>query len=566
MGGVASNAGKTAGGLKDAGKEAKKLQKQMAGFDEMNVLTPEPKDTGSGGAGGGGGGVGGGAGIGQAIMPEIQTPDISGLLKIFDKIKKVWQDIWESDTMQSIVDSITTIWENTIALLSGIGSNLWDNFVNTFYLMLPNLTLGFNNIIELWRRMLEDIAAFTDEWYPIFTQQINAIVDSIFETFNPLYVFFSKLWADVTGIALEIWNKYGKRALSAFGQFMSNMFQTFNRIWTKIINPVIKPAIKFLEDMWDRHIKKILKKIIGFVAEMGIQALEFYNEFVQPIVDWIIDFLGPKVEKGFKNLLEEVTIIMDGFFEMIDDILDMLIDVFNGLIKFLKGVFTGDWELAWNGISDIFSGILNGIFNVADTMLVAISRLFGGKLNGVLTDVQSIMANIKGVFQGLIDFITGVFKGQWGKAWSGVVNIFRNLINGIANIFKLPLNIMIDGINRFIRGLNKVKVPDWVPVVGGNGFTIPTIPKLARGGVVNRATLAEVGEGRYSEAVIPLDKDNTGVQRIADLISSQMQGGSADGEMMKVVVQIDGNTLLETFEKAKRDKEYRTNGRVNYGY
>lgn len=567
-GGVAKGAKDASKGLKKAGKEAKKLQKQMAGFDEMNVLTPDPKDSadggGAGGGGAGGGGLGG-AGLAGGFMPEIQTPDISGLLAIFDKIKKIWMDIWESDTMQSIVDSITRIWQNSIAMWSSIAMNLWDNILNSFYLMLPNLKIGFFNVVELWRQVLEDIADFTDEWYPIFTEQINGIVDAIFDTFNPLLVFMSKLWADVTGVILEIWNKFGPKILKQMGQFMSNMFQTFNRIWTKIIDPVIKPAVAFLEKMWDRHVKDILKKTLSFIADMILQALRFYNEFVQPIVNWVIDFLGPMVEKGFLSLLNEVTIIMDGFFKMIDIVLDALQDTFNGFMKFLQGVFTADWKLAWEGISDIFEGILNGIHRIAETILDTISRLFRGGLDGVLSDVSRIMGNVKGVFQGIIDFIAGSFTGNWGRAWRGVVNIFKNIVSGIANIFKVPLNAMIAGVNTFIRGMNKIKVPDWVPGVGGKGINISEIPRLARGGVVNRATLAEVGEGRHSEAVIPLDRDNAGVQRIADLIASQMQGGSGD-EMVNVVVNLDGNVLYEAMVKAQRDKEYRTNGRVNYGY
>lgn len=564
MGGVANNAGGAAKGLKDAGKEAKKLQKQMAGFDEMNVLTPDPKDSADSG-GGGGAGLGG-AGLAGGMMPEIQTPDISGLMKIFDKIKKVWTDIWESDTMQSIVDSMTRIWNNAITAWSSIGANLWRNLLISFELMRPNLERGLRNTVEIWRQVLEDIADYTDEWFPIFTTSINAIVDSVFQTFNPLLVFMSKLWADVTGVILEIWNKFGPKILNEMGRFINNMYKTFHRIWTKIIDPVITPAIKFLEDMWDRHVKDILKRTLSFIADMILQALRFYNDFVQPIINWVIDLLGPLVTKGFEALLKDVTVIMDGFFEMINVILDGLEGIFNGFMEFLRGVFTGDWKRAWNGMSDVFEASLNGMFNIADVILSTLDNLFGGKLSGIFSDVSRIMGNIRGVFQGLLDFVFGAFTGNWGRAWRGVVNVFRNIVKGIANIFKLPLNVMIDGINTFLGGLNKVKVPDWVPKVGGYGFNIGTIPRLARGGVVNRATLAEVGEGRHSEAVIPLDRDNAGVQRIADLIASQMQGGGGGDEMVNVVVNLDGNVLYEAMVKAQRDKEYRTNGRVNYGY
>ena len=81
----------------------------------------------------------------------------------------------------------------------------------------------------------------------------------------------------------------------------------------------------------------------------------------------------------------------------------------------------------------------------------------------------------------IIDFIKNVFAGNWKAAWQNVKNIFSNIISGIGNIFKLPINFIIDGMNAFIKGLNKLKIPDWVPGVGGKGLNIPLIKKLRVG-------------------------------------------------------------------------------------
>jgi hypothetical protein len=92
-----------------------------------------------------------------------------------------------------------------------------------------------------------------------------------------------------------------------------------------------------------------------------------------------------------------------------------------------------------------------------------------------------IIDAIMGVFQGLIDFLKAVFTGDWKAAWEAVVNIFRNIIDGIVAIFKFPINLIITGINTFLGGLNKLKIPDWVPGIGGKGINIPLIPMLAKG-------------------------------------------------------------------------------------
>ena len=85
------------------------------------------------------------------------------------------------------------------------------------------------------------------------------------------------------------------------------------------------------------------------------------------------------------------------------------------------------------------------------------------------------------VFQGLIDFITGVFTGNWSQAWNGIKSIFSGAVSGLGEIIKAPLRAVVSVVNGVISGLNKLKVPDWVPGIGGKGINIPLIPGFAKG-------------------------------------------------------------------------------------
>jgi hypothetical protein len=110
-----------------------------------------------------------------------------------------------------------------------------------------------------------------------------------------------------------------------------------------------------------------------------------------------------------------------------------------------------------------------------------LANLFSKVLGAAIAGLKPIIEAWMGYLRGIIDFVTGVFTGDWGKAWEGVKNIFRNIVNGLVAIFKLPINLIIEGINFFLGGLNKLKIPDWVPGIGGKGINIPLIPKLAKG-------------------------------------------------------------------------------------
>lgn len=171
----------------------------------------------------------------------------------------------------------------------------------------------------------------------------------------------------------------------------------------------------------------------------------------------------------------------------IDNIKAILTELWNGIIKPLASYL---WEK--------FSPIIEAVFVTAGKIIAA-----------VFDKVSIIIKGITGVLKGLIQFISGVFSKDWGKAWEGVRNIFGSVFEGLKALFKAPINWIISGINKFISGINKVKVPDWVPGVGGKGINIPMIPKLAKGGIVDEATLAMIGEGKSAEAVIPLDRTLT---------------------------------------------------------
>lgn len=135
------------------------------------------------------------------------------------------------------------------------------------------------------------------------------------------------------------------------------------------------------------------------------------------------------------------------------------------------------------------------------------------------------------------------FIGLWESikdACSSAYDFIAELFADIAEFMKTPINAVIEAINGALKAVNKIKidVPDWVPELGGKtiGFNIPMIPKLAKGGIVDRATLAMIGEqGR--EAVVPLENNTGWLDELARKISE------AGGNGPRVV------NFNQTFEK-----------------
>lgn len=246
--------------------------------------------------------------------------------------------------------------------------------------------------------------------------------------------------------------------------------------------------------------------------EMAIDALKsfkgWWDSLDQGTKNWIITLAGIAAVIGpalvvIGTLMSSVTKITAGVKD--------LATVWSGLGK-LFGL-SGGWfavaviaiaalvaGLVWaynnvewfrNGVNAFFQGVSDIAVEVFNFMGGYISNIFGG----IIQNFQNFFNAGKRIFTGFIDFITGIFTGDWERAWNGVVNIFGGIFDMIAAMAKAPLNTMIGLINAFLGGLNNIKIPKWVPGVGGKSFSISTLPYLADGGHVlnGQAIVGEAG-------------------------------------------------------------------------
>ena len=164
------------------------------------------------------------------------------------------------------------------------------------------------------------------------------------------------------------------------------------------------------------------------------------------------------------------------------------------------------------------------------------SGVLSGTFKAAVSIVMNAVNGIKGVFSGLIQFIKGAFTGNWKSAWEGVKKIFSSIWEGIKGAFKIPINWIIDGINAFIKGINKIKIPDWVPLVGGKGFSIKTIPRLAAGGVLEKGQTGFL-EGNGAEAVVPLENNRKWIRAVAQDMDNAI-GGASGGKVLAVLLDL----------------------------
>lgn len=198
-----------------------------------------------------------------------------------------------------------------------------------------------------------------------------------------------------------------------------------------------------------------------------------------------------------------------------DDLIAGLKKAFEGFSEFFSGVFSGDMEQAVAGLNKIIEGLKDTwntiIKSIQDAWKAFIDWVkkknpdLAYELEQIGETVKGVYEGVKKVLKGLVDFISGVFTGDWKKAWDGVKEIFAGVWNGIVSLLEGAANLIVRGVNWLISQLNKISfsIPDWVPAVGGKSFgiNIPqlsevTLPRLATGAVIppNREFMAVLGD------------------------------------------------------------------------
>ena len=183
---------------------------------------------------------------------------------------------------------------------------------------------------------------------------------------------------------------------------------------------------------------------------------------------------------------------------------DEIKEVLQKFDDWLQGIFAKDW-------TEVFGPVL------------------GGALNGLFDFLKGIWDGIKKVFDGIIDFIRGVFTGDWKRAWEGVKEIFGGIFSTLGTLLKAPINGILSLINSVIDGINWLiqQANGLGAVVGFHINTIGHIPYLAKGGVLEKGQVGLL-EGDGAEAVVPLEKNTEWIGKVADGFVERLQNGNYD--------------------------------------
>nr|DAM70941.1 MAG TPA: minor tail protein [Caudoviricetes sp.] len=442
---------------------------------------------------------------------------------------------------------------------------------------------------------------------------------AFFDVLNTLMDMDDQVKRDALGVALfgTMWEDLGAEAMQAMADASTAAYDTqgaleqinsvrYNDLesamqgvkrqaegilWTigEQLEPYILDGLNFLSATVIPNVQTAVEKLGGYVQSNVIPTIKTAAQWIGENKDMLLTLAGAITTavgafmalrtagqaagaiKGIGTVLG--TAVKQG--GLLKTVVGLLGGQFTVIIAIIAAV-AGAFVILWNR-SEQFRNAVMGILGRVQPLLQAlgnfasmiwsnlapalqfVAELILNGLQNAFVTIAPIVENIMGVLTGLIEFLTGVFSGNWEMAWQGICDIVSNLVQGLVQIVKLPINAIIGAVNSVIGAINNCgfTIPDWVPVLGGKSFSInlPTIPMLAAGGIATAPTLAMIGEGGEPEAVMPLSK-------LAALLDEwtkpkpQGGGGPEDGDGDRIVwspvFNFYGNTTKEEAVEAAR--------------
>lgn len=534
----------------------------------------------------------------------------NGVKNLLMEIGKSMYTVWENGTGAKTVELILKIFTNIFKIIGNISQGLADAW-NTAGLgdsIIQHLWNIFNSILKIINEILKIVRDVTKaiDWTAvlgavdvvliIIDELFSFIADNVGRILGILSVIAGlSLFSTLAGIlgtvitqiqlAVGVFSGWASLATALSGAF-GILPQIFASIVMAVnpVNVIIGAVIATVVDLWQKS-KSFRDDIVSILGNIATIVQKVFLNIVAPIIDTVGKIIMDFVETVLKPLWNAWENVFQSIMGLLSDFLKFATPIFSTILDILGPVF----ELALTllrGVFDMVFAAIRGIIERADkTICERVNNIreffrnlgewmegtFGFKWKNVFETVKNavkafrdcmgpIISSVQVIFMGLTNFISGVFSNNWRRAWFGVKQIFETIVSGLGHIFKAPLNFMIDGINKFLSGIGKVKIPDWVPGVGGKGFSIPKIPRLAKGGIVSASTIANIGEAG-TEAVIPLQRNTQGLDMIAEKISERLSLSQNDGTGATYVIKLvldDGRVITKMVIDNIKDYEART--------
>lgn len=336
--------------------------------------------------------------------------------------------------------------------------------------------------VALFGTMWEDLG-------PEVVTQLANIEDGAYATSDSMEELKDIKYDDL-GSMMESLGRSVETLLLPLGEALIPLIQ---QIIEEIL-PVIEENLPLLTDFISQLVSSLMPLVESLLPPMMDLfnlllpiLIQFIEQILPPIIELLTTLLPPimkLVETLLPPLIDLFAALITPLAEILSAILPPLIDVINMLLEPIMALI----DQLLPPLTELFKGLMP-IFDALSPVIEFLGQLFSKVLGGAIEAIMPITEGVMDVFGGLIDFITGVFSGNWEQAWNGIVDMFKGIFNLIPTIVEGIINGAIAIINGIIWGINQLTGAIGIPAIP----EIPNVslPRFHTGGIVDFA----MGEG-----------------------------------------------------------------------
>lgn len=337
------------------------------------------------------------------------APTFSG---IWDGLVSESQELWGTlqrifTDIQSLGGPLTdyfngpflTLLQTSFAVAGNIAVGLLDTFnmvfadiwdLAVFPMLTDFITIGLPILTEFYTQAVLTFGTLFDE--------VKAIFDMLWEdAARPVLTFIAEVWQDLMLVLKKFWDKWGAVIFEKLRTAIQKAGELFRKTWETILKPIFDKLMAKVDEIWKEHMKPLLDHFMDFVGELINLGLDIYNHFIAPVVGWFAEKFGPPI-------VSIMSVVIDTIGSVVGNIMDAashIIDYLKGIIEFIDGVFTGDWDKAWDGIMTSFEAIWSAF---ADLVKIPLNEAIGfinlmisgveDSINELIDKLNSIEINI----------------------------------------------------------------------------------------------------------------------------------------------------------------------------
>lgn len=495
-------------------KATESAKRSLAGFDKLNKLGDDagassPASADVSGLSGSLGDI--------SLNTQPAEESIGALAGTIDRLKQkinAFIDWFKNSDFGAAFDNI----KSTASTLGVAFENALEKSKPKILTSLNGIETMFStagtSILTVWGGTLKTVTENISEWSVENQGEIESALSGTIEIITGVTDTITGIVTDVFLLISDGWKKYGQPIVDWVSDAVLDIYEWMLELYNNILVPILTKALNWVNRIWDENLKGVVDEVIGFVGRVGELLGILYKEKIKPVIDWLMTYVVPIVKTVLSGIQDTVFIVVN----YISGTIKNLLKVINGIIDFVVGVFTGDWERAWQGVQRIFEGIKGQFENTVNT----IKEFF-------TTRFQTIKDTVIGVFEAI--------KGAIKEKINAMLDSVEGMVNGIIN-----------GINWLIRKLNSLGTIQLPEILGGGtvGFNLKelspiAIPRLAQGAVIpaNREFLAVLGDqknGRNLELPENL---------LRQIVREESGGGRRNGIPFVIQLILNGKVIGE---------------------